>query len=78
MSRYFFTLRMMDESIVIESDGLEFEDLAAAQHEALEAVTTMLVESSINRQRPRIKTVEISDQTGEILSVIPFEMPSRH
>jgi hypothetical protein len=78
MSRYFFTLHMIDETVVAESDGIEFKDLAEARQEAIEAVVTMVLEGRIKRERPAIKTVEISDQSGEIVSLIPFEGPRSH
>ena len=78
MSRYFFTIHMIDETVVTESDGIEFKDLAEARQEAIEAVGTMVLETRIRRERPAIRAVEISDQSGEIVSVIPFEAPHLH
>ena len=76
MSRYFFTIHMIDETVVTESDGIEFKDLAEARQEAIEAVGTIVFETRIMRERPAIRAVEISDQSGEIVSVI--EAPRLH
>ena len=78
MSRYFFTIRMMDDTVLTESHGIEFKDLAEARQEAIEAVGTMVLETKIRREQPSIRAVEISNQSGEIVSVIPFEAPRLH
>ena len=75
MSRYFFNIHMIDETVVTESDGIEFKDLAEARQEAVEAVGTMVLERRIRRERPSIRAVEISNDSGETVSVIPFEAP---
>ena len=78
MSRYFFTIHLIDETVVTESGGIEFKDLAAARQEAIEAVGTMVLEMRIRREQPAIRAVEISAQSGEIVSIIPFEAPRLH
>jgi len=38
----------------------------------------LVLERRLKREPPAIKTVEISDPSGEIVSLIPFEGPRLH
>ena len=78
MLRYFFNLRMVDETAISDADGIEFRNLAEAHKETIEAVTTMVIEKGLSREQLSIRAVEISDQSGQILSVVPFEGPRVH
>ena len=78
MLRYFFNLRMVDETAICDSDGIEFSNFAEAHWEAIEAVTTMVIEKGLSGEQLPIRAVEISDQSGQILSVVPFEGPRVH
>ena len=76
--RYFFDLRMVDETAIFDTDGIEFTNFAEAYQQAIEAVATMVIEKGLSREQLSIRAVEISDQSGQILSVIPFEGPRSH
>ena len=76
--RYFFDLRMVDETAIFDTDGIEFTNLAEAYQQAIEAVATMVIKKGLSREQLSIRAVEISDQSGQILSVVPFEGPRIH
>ena len=78
MSRYFFHMRMIDDTLIVDINGIEVTDLAAARGEAIEAVIEMTHEKELAGERPSIKAIEIADEGGEIVSVILFEAPHIH
>ena len=69
---------MVDETAIFDADGIEFSNLAGAHQQAIEAVVTMVIEKGLSREQVSIRAVETLDQSGQILSVVPFEGPRVH
>ena len=77
MSRYFFTIHMIDETIVTESDGSEFKDLAEARQEAIEAVGTMVLRGGLTEAAGDQSRRDLRPERRD-RSLIPFEAPRLH
>ena len=70
MPRYFFHL--YDDLDVLDEEGLELADLAAAEGAGLQNARDMAAESVKNGHLTLHHRVEIADEQGKVLKTISF------
>jgi hypothetical protein len=71
MPRYY--IHIYDDAVMIDRDGMELRDLAAAKHEAIRGARSMMAEHLVaGRPLQLFHRVEIADESGKVLAVIPF------
>ena len=71
MPRYFFHVRDKDGDISIDEEGQDLPDLEAARAEAVSANREMLGERLLHGGSLNHRQIEIADQSGKVLTVIP-------
>jgi hypothetical protein len=66
-------LHIYDDADIIDEDGMELRDLALAKHEAIRGARDMMAEQLVAGHPLKLfHRVEIADEHGEVLAVIPF------
>jgi hypothetical protein len=70
MPRHFFHIRNPGNGLVPDDEGAEFEDFAAAQHEAVASVRDLAAEAIRCGYKVNGLGVEIVDETGKRLETI--------
>ena len=71
MPRYY--IHIHDGADMIDSDGMELRDLAQAKHEAIRGARSMMAEHLVaGRPLQLFHRIEIADESGKVLAVIPF------
>jgi hypothetical protein len=71
MPRYF--IHIYDDAVVVDEDGMELRDLAAAKYEAIRGARSMMAEHIFaGRPLKLFHRVEIADESGKVLAVVPF------
>jgi hypothetical protein len=72
MSRYYFHLRLLDDEVIADQEGLDLPDTATARQEALAAARQILADS-IKFGRENIPDAFIvADSEGHELDTIPL------
>jgi hypothetical protein len=73
MTRFFFNVRDKDGSISRDTEGQELPDLDAARREAGNASREMLGEELLHGGSFTGQQIEISDNSGNVLTVVNVE-----
>jgi len=71
MARYYLNIRN-GGGYVEDAEGQELPDLAAARLQAIEGVRSVLSEEARQGEIDLSGSIEIADQAGNILLVLPF------
>lgn len=72
MPRYFFHYRTDDE-LIEDREGREFDNLAAAEHNAAELGRAIVDRAAGSGEDPRLpRSIEITDASGEDLLYVVF------
>ena len=71
MKRYFFHV-LENGQLIIDEEGLELSDLAAARHEATESARYMLSEAIRSGKHDAPDAFVIADEGGQTLDTIPL------
>jgi len=66
-----------DDGLFEDPDGLELPDLEFARAEAADAVREVVAECLKTRQALDVRQVEICDDAGKVVTVVPFPEVSR-
>jgi hypothetical protein len=78
MRRFFFHVQMIDGQIVHDPTGLDFPDIAAAEADAIQGVRQLLAETREGGDALSVAALQITDERGEVLTMIPFEEGTLH
>jgi hypothetical protein len=71
MAHYY--IHIYDDLDMIDEDGMELRDLAAARYEAIRGARGMMADHLVaGRPLKLFHRVEIADDGGKVLMVIPF------
>jgi hypothetical protein len=71
MPRYFFNLKYGNR-IVVDEEGICLRDLARARVEVIESIREILSDPGIQYEDIDGQKLEISDEAGETVLVVPF------
>jgi hypothetical protein len=71
MPRYFFHLKY-GNTLVVDEEGLCLHDLDRARVEVIDSIRQILGEPGIEHEDIDGQKLEISDETGETVLVVPF------
>ena len=71
MPRYFFNIRD-HEGLSQDNEGLEYPDVATARREADLGVRGMLAEAIKRKETVDARTMEVTDERGEVVATIPY------
>jgi hypothetical protein len=71
MPRYFFHLKYGNRRVVDE-EGLYLHDLARARAEVIDSIRQILSEPGFDHEDIDGQKLEISDEAGETVLVVPF------
>jgi hypothetical protein len=69
--RYYFHIRD-GLDIEIDPEGTELPSVNAAQQEAREAALEIVAEMVLRHERIAGKTFQVTDETGVVITLIPF------
>ena len=69
MPRFFFHIRDGDR-LLIDEDGLEFDDVAGARAAAVQGASDMLKDAKLAGQDIRHQIIEICDPSGKLLGTV--------
>ncbi len=72
MTRYYFHVRSA-AGLDHDPEGAEFEDIAAANREALQAAREMVAEMVLAGDKIDGNQFEITDEAGIVVSTVPFK-----
>ena len=72
MPRYFFNVVDGDRTIV-DSLGLELDDLDEARQEAVASARELMSENLLRGVPPNGRRFVVTDETGAVLAEIPFK-----
>jgi hypothetical protein len=75
MPRFYFNIRTLDRSIIPDGIGIDFPDLAAAEKDAQDGVSSTFAEKCAAGDPIAFTAVEIFDERGNLLSVVDFPKP---
>jgi len=78
MPRFFFHVRFVDNSVIHDADGIQFRDLAAARADAANAVEGTTLQQRAAGEMLVMTAIEIADETGQVVAVVPFTRPAAH
>ena len=68
-----YHLNLYNDVVVPDEEGIELPDLPAAKARAIEAVRALIADSVIEGRLIKLHhRVEIADDGGKVLAVIPF------
>jgi hypothetical protein len=71
MPRYY--IHIYDDTAMMDGDGFDLRDLAAAKHEAIQGARSIMAENLVaGRPLKLFHRIEIADERGEVLAVIAF------
>ena len=71
MPRYF--LNVYNDANVLDEEGMEFPDLAAAKCEAIRGAREMMADHVVEGRPIKLDHhIEIADESGTVLAKIPF------
>ena len=74
MPRFYLHVRNGDD-VALDEEGEELTDLEGAREEAVESARELWSELLLQRRDPTRYSVEIADETGETVLVVPFTAP---
>jgi hypothetical protein len=70
MPRYFFHIRYSDTDLVLDNEGIEFEDVETAKHEAVQSIRDLVAD----RVKQGIKNhglgIEVANEAGTVLFTV--------
>ena len=69
MPRYH--LNLFNDADVMDEEGAEFPDLAAAKAEAIRGARALMADHVV-QGRAITLSIEVADESGKVLAVIPF------
>jgi hypothetical protein len=71
MPRYY--IHIYDDLVMIDEDGMELPDLAAARHQAVRGARSIMADHlRAGRPLKLFHRIEIADHRSKVLAVIPF------
>jgi hypothetical protein len=71
MPRYY--IHIYDDATMMDGDGFELRDLAAAKHEAIRGARSIMAEHLVAGRPLKLShRIEIADERGKVLAVIRF------
>lgn len=72
MSKYYFNIRIGD-NVLPDPEGAEMPDIEAAHAEAIISAQEILAEKVAGGKLVNGQTLEIFDQDGALVAVVPFK-----
>lgn len=71
MPRYFFHIKY-GNTVVVDEDGIDLHNLDSARVEVLESIRQILSEPGMEYEDVAGQKLEISDEAGETVLIVPF------
>jgi hypothetical protein len=67
MPRYYFHLRYLDDDLVLDDEGQEFSDFAAARDEAVASICDFVADAIRRRAQLDVIAIEVTDAADIIV-----------
>jgi hypothetical protein len=67
MPRYYFHLRYLDDDLVLDDEGQEFPDFAAARDEAVASICDFVADAIRRRAPLDVVAIEVADAAGMVV-----------